>query len=581
MYRFDEDDHGSVIAESRDPHYEPYLGLHYPASDVPRQARELYKRNWLRLIPDAAYEPAPIVPPVRGDTRAPVDLTFAVLRSVSPVHREYLANMGVRASMSISIVVGDRLWGLISCGNHSAARFVGHHVRAACETVGRLVSLQVPAIEERERAALRSARATFRDALADAMRTAREDDDLLESLLGRPAELLALVDATGAAVLGAGSPRTSGRVPDDAVLGELAEWLETNAPAPTFATSSLSRAFPGAAPAAAVASGALTLRVPGAAPGSPARRVVWFRPELVETVFWGGDPRKPAQADGDAELHPRRSFEKWKEEVRSCAERWSQADIDAVEELRRTAVEIDLVRQLDRARKAVRVRDDLVAVVSHDLRNPLSVIQMQTALLLRATVDREDEPTRRLRGSVERIQRSVDRMNSLITDLLDLARIEVGRFELQTRPEDVQELVDEALVIVRPLAEAKRVVIMEDAVASAPVDADRERVFQVISNLVGNAIKFTPEGGKISLSAEQRDREVFVSVSDSGPGIAEDMRKRVFERFWQAPAAARASGTGLGLYIAKGIVEAHGGRIWVDRAPDGGARFTFTLPRRS
>jgi signal transduction histidine kinase len=299
---------------------------------------------------------------------------------------------------------------------------------------------------------------------------------------------------------------------------------------------------------------------------------------MVRNVLWGGDPNKPAAAGAHGHLHPRKSFEKWKEEVRlrSCA--WTNSDLDGARELRRCVVEIDLERQLTRARHAVRVRDDLVAVVSHDLRNPLSVIQMQTALLLNSTVRAQDEPVRRLRAAAERTQRAIDRMNGLITSLLDLAKIEAGRFELSRRPEIVHDVLVEAIAVVRPLAEAKHVAIDEVIDESCVASVDRERFFQVVADIIGNAIKFTPENGRIMVESGATDDELIVSIADTGPGIPDDAIEHVFERYWQAPRSKRRTGSGLGLYIAKGIVEAHGGRIWVDRAQTGGAMFRFTIP---
>lgn len=574
FYRFDEQGHGSVEAESKADALDPYLGLRYPASDIPRQARELYLRNWIRVIPDARYTPSRLVAEQREGTGAPVDLSFAVLRSVSPVHLEYLANMGVRASMSISLVVGGQLWGLISCAHHSGPRFVPYGVRSACEAIGRLVSLQIAALGERERARGAEARRPLLSLLSQAMREA-EAEDVLSPLSDCSDALLELVGATGAAILGEGKPRRIGRTPDEGLLLELGRWLEQRGQTEPFATRTLAAELPPARAAAAEASGLLSIALPGVV----TRHVLWFRPELVHTVAWGGNPHEPAVLDEKVRLHPRRSFEQWKEEVRLSAEPWSLADLDAAEELRRRAVEIDLERQLVRARKAVRLRDDLVAVVSHDLRNPLNVIQMQAALLLQwGLAQLEEAPARRLRASAERVQRACDHMLSLVTDLLDLAKIEAGRFELSRTTVDGRELVDESLVIVRPLAEAKHITLEERLIDSCLVEADRERIFQVLSNLTGNAIKFTPSGGTITVETCCEDEEMWISVTDTGPGIPEEQREAIFERYWQAPRSQRSGGTGLGLYIAKGVVEAHDGRIWAERAPTGGARFTFTLP---
>jgi two-component system, chemotaxis family, sensor kinase Cph1 len=574
VYRFDEDGHGSVVAESKKDGCEPYLGLHYPASDIPAQARQLYLQNWLRIIPDARYTPSPIVPATRPDAGGPLDLSFSVLRSVSPIHLEYLANMGVRASMSISLVVRDRLWGLVACLHHSEPRFVPYETRSVCEAIARLVSLQIGALEERERAALRDARRTSVETLADAMAQASQDDDVLTSLLSRADVLLGLVDADGAAVVCGSTVQKFGRVPSEEIVLGIADWLGSRGERAPFETSSLAAAFAAAATAKDVASGVLTV----ALPGSPRRRVIWFRPEMIHAVKWGGDPRKPALGDAHARLHPRRSFEMWKEEVRLRSRPWTPTDVVIVEELRRRAIEIDLTRQLARANRAVRARDDLVAIVSHDLRNPLSAIQMQTALLLRSSETTEDESAQRLHRSMERIQRAIDRMGALITDLLDLAKIEDGRFELSPRPEHVRDVIDESLLVVRPLAEAKRIKLREDLAASALASVDRERLFQVLSNILGNAIKFTREGGTIEVRTNREGDELSVSIADEGPGIPEEAMKHVFDRYWQAPGSRRATGSGLGLYIAKGIVEAHGGRIWVERAPSGGAKFAFTIP---
>ncbi len=572
LYRFDEDGHGSVDAESVASGFEPYLGHRYPASDIPQQARALYLRNWLRIIPDARYTPSPIVARVGPDASQPLDLSFSVLRSVSPIHLEYLANMGVRASMSVSLIVRGTLWGLISCLNHTEARSIDYEMRSVCESIGRLVSLQIAALDEQERARLRQARGATLLALADAMNAA-PGDDVLGGLLAQPSALLSLVDAGGAAIFVEGPARSCGRTPPEPLLGAIASWLERLAPEQPFATSSLSTVFADAAAAKEVASGLLTIALPGTG-----RRLIWFRPELVHEVVWGGDPHKSVAIDPQLRIHPRKSFENWKQEVRLQARRWTAADLEAAEDLRRTAVEIDLCRQLDRAERAVRIRDDLVAIVSHDLRNPLFAIQLQTATLLRSTGPEQNEAARGMRSVAESVQRTAEMMSGLITDLLDLAKIEAGRFELETRQEKLHEVIDEALTLLRPLAQAKRIELVHERIDSCAAHVNRKRIFQVLSNLIGNAVQHTPEGGKIAVETRRTEDEQWVAISDTGPGIPQEVIKHVFDRYWQSPTASRATGLGLGLYITKGIVEAHGGRIWVEQAMHGGARFTFALP---
>jgi light-regulated signal transduction histidine kinase (bacteriophytochrome) len=381
-----------------------------------------------------------------------------------------------------------------------------------------------------------------------------------------------IVNADGAAVLHGSAVQTCGITPSFADIEALTDWLDQRNDPNPFSTSSLSSLYPGGAEIADVASGIVTF----ALPATPRRRIIWFRPEIVKNVNWGGDPRKPVATDRSMRVHPRRSFELWKEEVRFHSAPWTTADLEAAENFRRDAVEIDLERQVVREQRAVRARDDLVAVVSHDLRNPLGVIQMQAAILLQTIGSGNEEFSRRIQTSADHIQRAVRRMNTLIRDLLDLAKLEAGRFTLQCSRCHMNDLIEESLLILRPLAEAKRITLTADLRADA-VDADRDRIFQVLSNLVGNAIKFTPEGGSISVRAEAKNMEVRVTVSDTGPGILPDQLANVFDRYWQARRSDQ-EGSGLGLFIAKGIVEAHGGRIWAEAHAGTGATFTFVLP---
>jgi len=572
FYRFHEDGHGSVDAEAKAPELEPYLGLHYPASDIPAQARELYRKNWVRLIFDGRAKPARVVPTLRADTGGPLDLSFSVLRSVSPIHLEYMANMGVRASMSVSLVVRDRLWGLISCLNHKGPRRVSQETRMACEFLGRLTSLQIAALEDSDQLAQRAARRATEEDLARAMRESPPEVNVLEALLARPKELMGIVSAGGVAVVSGGEVVTRGHTPLPPLIQDIAAWVDQNEGFRPFATASLGGAFPPARVSSDVASGLLTFALPGASP----RRLLWFRPEFIQTVSWGGDPNKPVAAPSGDRLRPRHSFALWREEVRLRSHPWTASNLEAADELQRRAVEIDLQRRFLSEQRAVRARDDLLAVVSHDLRNPLSSIQLQADVLLHAPSAGDEGRARILRDSAERIRRSATHMKALTDDLLDLASIEAHRFALRLQSVESRYLIEEALLAASPLAEAKRITIAVESIDMPALQADPERILRVLSNLLGNAIKFTPEGGKITVQAARRDGDLSIAVADTGPGIPADDLPHVFDRYWKAAAASKP-GSGLGLYIASGIIEAHGGKIWAESSA-GGARFTFTLP---
>jgi chemotaxis family two-component system sensor kinase Cph1 len=572
VYRFDEDEHGEVLAEDTLEGLDPYLGHHYPASDIPQQARQLYLRNWLRIIPDREYRPVPIVPSLRPDSQQPLDLSFSVLRSVSPIHIEYMRNLGVRASMSISLVHRGRLWGLISCANHSSPRYVPYALRIACELIGRITSQLIGATGELEELELLQRLRGLQARLVQAMR--EEGAEVLVGLVKHPEELMALVGASGAAVVSEGGYWTVGRVPREGLEG-LVGWLRETVKEEVFHTKALPRRYPPAEAFQEVASGLLAISLPKPVPD----HVLWFRPEVIQTVNWGGNPTKPVEVEGAGlRLHPRRSFELWKEVVRSTSLPWRPAELEAAADLRRYAIEVDLGRQVVREQEAVQSRDDVVAVVSHDLRTPLGAIQMQAGLILRALPLDKEGPWRRVQNSVEGIQRSTKRMNALIQGLLDLAKLEAGRFAIEPTPQELGGLVEECLELLKPLAEQGGISMRQKL--SQPevlVSADRERICQVLSNLIGNAIKFTPAGGSIQLSAEPAAGTVRFAVSDTGPGIPQEQLPHLFNRYWQAKRRAR-EGTGLGLYIAKGIVEGHGGQMWVESTPGSGSTFFFTLP---
>ena len=573
IYRFDERGHGSVDAEDKEAELEPYLGLHYPASDIPRQARELYTKQWLRNIPDAAYVPARLVPELRPDTGAPLDLSYAALRSVSPIHREYLANMGVRASMSVSLVVRGRLWGLISCTNHSGPRHVRYELRSACEVLARLASLEIAAIEDRQAAAARNARRGSVIALAARMRSsAHDENNLLKSLLGEDARLLGLVNASGAAVVSDTACVTCGRAPPPQRVLELAAWLGREHGHEPYGTASLAAEWPDGRDIKDAASGVLTF----ALPGPINRRLMWFRGEVLGSIAWGGNPNKAVELGAGRRPHPRRSFALWMEEVRLHSAPWTASDLEAADELRRYALEIDLERQVARGQRAVRARDEVLAIVSHDLRNPLWVIDLQARELLSANAASSDLST--LREGALLTKRAVAQMSSLIDNLLNRAAIEAG-LPLRVQPLAVRQTVEEVLETLRPLAEAHALTLVAELDGDASMLADRDRFYQVLSNLIGNAVKFTPAGGRITLRAEPRDHEVIFTVADTGPGIPPEELAHIFARYRRVQNGERREGVGLGLFVVKGIVEMHGGQIRAASAPGEGATFVFSLPR--
>jgi signal transduction histidine kinase len=258
--------------------------------------------------------------------------------------------------------------------------------------------------------------------------------------------------------------------------------------------------------------------------------------------------------------------------------RFTKTDLPFLEDIaQRTALGADNARLYQQARQASRARDDTLAAISHDLRNGLNTVLTAVGLLLRSLPP--DSEGRRDRRHVEAIRRSAERMNRVIGDLLDVASIESGRFFVEPRREEVRPMIAEAVAASRHQA-IEKALRVEQVVDGTHIEAicDRDRVLQVLGNLIGNAIKFTPDGGLVQVGAESSDDEVLFTVRDSGVGVSSKQLPHVFDRFWQATPKARL-GSGLGLTIAKGVVEALDGRIWVESRPGEGTTFFFTLPR--
>jgi PAS domain S-box-containing protein len=255
--------------------------------------------------------------------------------------------------------------------------------------------------------------------------------------------------------------------------------------------------------------------------------------------------------------------------------RYDEADLSlAADMARRAAIVVEHARLYHEAQHATKARDDVLAVVAHDLRNPLNTVTMAISLMLENTpVERTQE-----RRQVEIVRRAADRMNRMIQDLLDVKRMESGRLAIDLQPEEVDVIINDMIEMLRPLAVGSSIVLESSVPAGLPpVLADSARIQQVLSNLVGNAVKFTPREGRITVCAEQVGSEIRFGVIDTGPGIPPEQVPHIFGQFWQASSSDRR-GIGLGLAIAKGIVEAHKGTIWVESHVGLGSTFYFTLP---
>jgi light-regulated signal transduction histidine kinase (bacteriophytochrome) len=320
VYRFDDEGHGEVFSERRKPSLEAYLGNRYPASDIPQIARRLYERNRVRLLVDVAYVPSPLTPRLSPLSGRDLDMSLCFLRSHSPIHVQYLKNMGVCGTLVVSLMVGGRLWGLIAC-HHYVPRYVHFEIRAVCELLAEAVGTRIAALESFIQA---QSELTVRHIEQRLIEAIGRDGDWRTALFDGTQSLLQPIGATGAALHYDGQVFSTGEVPGTQEIRAIASWLDKQPAAPVISTAELGLQDTAFAPITSVASGLLAVPVSS----SRGNYLIWFRPERIRTVTWGGDPFKPVIIGNDpTELSPRRSFAQWHQMVEGTCDPWTPSDL--------------------------------------------------------------------------------------------------------------------------------------------------------------------------------------------------------------------------------------------------------------
>ncbi|MGC4099991.1 ATP-binding protein [Ferruginibacter sp.] len=574
VYKFWEDDHGEVVAEEKNDDLEPFLGLHYPASDIPRQARELYKINLVRIIADVFSTPSSLFAADEQLAVQALDLTHSTLRAVSPIHIEYLKNMGVASSFSISIVIKDRLWGLIACHNYSP-RFIDYKARNSCKLICKVLSSALEYREEQER---KETSAGFESVIQDIIKKFRRQWNITESLLSSPSDFLSVTNATGAALLFENQLYTLGETPDHTAINNLFQWIKNHNRFNIYHTDNLSRQYPPAADYMTQASGLL---------GFPLswemdEYIMWFKPAIKKSVRWAGNPDKPVEVDknGQQLISPRRSFAEWSQEVTGSAAPWAAAEINAVMKLREEIIyaineKANIVRRLnEELNKAYEELDTFSYTISHDLKTPLASIKNYTEILLEDNESLDPE----VKKILGKVVRNADKMNFLITEILSYSRI--GKQELRTQHLDMEQMLagirNEVLSAYK---DSTAQVIIE---GSPPIDGDGIMISQVFTNLIDNAVKYSQKttAPKVVIRGQEKDGEIVYTIQDNGIGIDAASGDQVFELFKRLENVRGYDGTGVGLAIVKRIVERHKAKIWYESEPGKGTVFYLVFNKK-
>jgi light-regulated signal transduction histidine kinase (bacteriophytochrome) len=574
VYRFLPDESGEVVAEDSREGLESFLGLHYPASDIPKQARELYRRNWIRTIPDINYSAAPLIPAINPRTGDTIDMSHCSLRSVSPIHVEYLRNMGVCASLSASIVCRDKLWGMLVL-HHYSPRFVAAEVRVSCETFAQIFSLNIDAKEQAEISGRRLDAQRKREQL---IRKLEGENDIAAVIAAW--DVLSYVGATGAVVQLEGRTHFIGVTPTPGEVAALIGWLNEMS-LPLYATEQLSAAYPGAEAYSASASGLLAVGLSR----EPRDYVVWFRPEIGRTVRWAGNPTKPIKVEQHgARLTPRGSFAEWLEVTRLQSASWSHVALEAAEALRVVLLE-NVLKRIDMARR------------EHELE---AARAMAEELELR--VAHRTEQLHRLASALEvaedRERRQIARdLHDDLGQTLAAARIRLAalcddrRPDVRKKAREVGALIDGASGSIRSLAAQLAPAVLNELGISAALDwlgeeiertfplnvtvvddgkpkplsqEARSIVYRAVRELLINVAKHAGTDSA-TVQSECRDGFVVIRVSDKGSG-------------YDRGAAVVGTHAGLGLISVRERLSHIGGTFEIRTSPGGGTQATLSVP---
>jgi light-regulated signal transduction histidine kinase (bacteriophytochrome) len=570
-YRFDAQGNGLVNAEIAAPGYPTYLGLCFPADDIPTQARELYLANRIRVIEDANYRASALVPQLNPQTGRALDLSHAALRSVSPVHLQYMRNMQTLASMSISIVVQGRLWGLVSC-HHAEPHAVGFQTRTACELLGSVLSLQ---IETREVHAANQRMLGLRHQIVQLLSAMADRDSVRQGLLARQQVFTEFARADGAAIVTEGHCELVGDTPSPAQVEALVQWLGKRGGHDVFHTDNVGRDIPEIPELRATVGGVLAVAISEI----HAHYLIWFKHEQRRTVVWAGKPEKSLAASGA--LNPRHSFERWEQQVSGYSSPWDPLEVEGVAELRTAVLGIVLRKAEEMAalagelEKSNKELEAFSYSVSHDLRAPLRHIAGYAELLGDFDGERLSERGQRF---LEHIGESAKFAGTLVDNLLSFSQM--GRSALHHSDVDLGALVE---AIRREMAPDFQGHDLQWKVADLPiVIGDAAFLHLALRNLLSNAIKYsrnrTP--ATIEVGAEDKPDETVVYVRDNGVGFDMAYVDKLFGVFQRLHRMEEFEGTGIGLASVRRIIERHDGRVWAEGELDKGATFYFALPKR-
>jgi two-component system, chemotaxis family, sensor kinase Cph1 len=574
VYKFDAHYNGEVYAESKNPELESFFGLHYPHTDIPVQARELYLRNLMRLIVDINYKPVPILTRDSNASNQNLDLSHSVLRSVSPIHIEYLRNMGVSGTLTISLILEGKLWGLIAC-HHYAEKNLAHNIRLSALMQGHFLTSQIRVQEVAENYQLRVRLEKNFERFLEIIDTdhLRTNDNIVGE------ELADLAGAHGVCLVAEGHVHTYGDVPNNDEVLQLVEKLSENR-AEFVVSENIYRDFP--VRLSNDIAGLIFYRM------DETNSIFWFRNELKKEIKWAGEPEK-AIIKNEKGLSPRKSFDVWKETISNFSQPWTDAELTLtaqcayaiqkhlsfIHSKKMEKAQNDLLKKLMAANEEL---ENINWISTHDLKEPLRKIMVFASLLLDSGKYQFDrEPF----GLIGKMSAAANKMQNLLDDLFAFSKVKNGQYAFELT--NLNKVLQEIMVDNEELIDQQRVKIISDTLPEIyciPV-----LIKQLFSNLIINSVKFARAGipPEIQIRCARTnpgEENAFYEIvlTDNGKGFDNKYAQLIFQLFQRLDKTMTTEGTGIGLAICKKIADIHKGSITAAGKVDSGATFRIVLP---
>lgn len=587
IYRFDKDYNGEIIAEDVRDDLEPFLGLHYPHTDIPVQARELYLKNVLRLIYDVNYEPVPIFTQ-ESNVETYLDLSHSILRSTSPIHVQYLHNMGVGATLTISLIHQGKLWGLIAC-HHYSPKNLSHKVRLAAQLQGHFITSQ---IDIRQLNAEYEISKTVNKALESLTSITLTADESDFNKIINSADILEICNAKGAVILYNNHIYKTGLVPSDVDILNIATKISQHSGNKGFHTDTLKVLVPDLSTLCEIISGVLYHELETEGPNC----ILWFRPESLSEIHWAGDPSKAILKD-EKGLSPRNSFKLYSETVKCISKPWLQPELNASANfahiLQKHVNFLSLSREESKFRKLSEILketnlelENINWISTHDLQEPLRKMQIVSSKML---FKENSNLSPDVINSLTRINGSARKMQNLLIDILAFTRI--------NQDEDIADDIDLNVVLSKVIAELKLQIAESNAVINVEnlpiIKGSLTLLQQVFTHILSNSLQFTQSSiqPQINISCEilyttkhneleNNQKYNILVIRDNGIGFDPQFQTSIFNVFTKLNAAGENSnvGSGIGLAICKKIMQIHGGLITAESELNKGATFKLYFP---